>query len=1116
MTESNQADARADQDALKKAVEAWETVYNENPDDEWARAELKKLYYKSRKWNALVEMLKRETESLPEDAREEKIDILRQLLDINQNRIFADEMVLNTYHRAIFELDPTDADAQLVMEKICKEECRWGDVLKILNDRIDNATDPRRKVELLHEVAVLWTDHLRDSNAAVASFEEILRIEPQDVKALEALKAVYGRQHSWRPLLRLMEKEMEFREGEAKLAVLTEMAEISLKRLQDNDRAARLWRQVLKIDPGHHETLGALEQFTMRQKDWEGFAEMMELRIAHARSEDERIGFLYKLGAVFKDRLVDPARAAKAWERVIELKPGDKRARRSVKESYIASENWPALEKLYVDMNNYKSLAETLGAIAKKADDPVTKETLNLRCVALYEGPIGKPERAMRHYEQVLSVNPQNERAARALAPTYRNRKQWENLFDAVSAIYKSTGELEGLADDTEELTSLASIARDREEWPELVDIKKHIRANEDVVKDKWRVLTYEIGTILDEHLGKRAEAIEAFRELFDRFPGDPDTISFMQNFLYDAEHQLKTAQILMPHLVDDDSWRLQTKAMSILIESTLNADKCLQLQRQLAEIYKQKAGDPYSAFNVLATALKEHPTNRELWDTLTTLAEDLDLSEELAERLGGAYRSWQLDDQSEAELASRLAGILENRLDRPGDAEEFHRRVLKSDPTDETSLQFLANLCIAEERWDEVVILYKDALGSTTDHSERLDLLDKLSIVTDEVLHQVPLAIETYQSILEIDPGNTKAVRALHGLYEEAGRWEDLHRLISSQLKAKKGEEAIAMHCRLSEIEERFLGKPMTALERYKQVLTLKPDNPVAREGLERLVDNRETRSKAAGILKHIYWQRKAMEPLAQMLVIELENDALAGEERITILAQLAALREKHLDDAPGAFETYSKALAVIPGNLPIRAELARLAKQLHIVERYAEVLEGVSNEVDDGKLAAELLSEVARVYHEDLGDVERAEETNRRLLDVAKSEADTVLHAVDMLERVFEERGAWPDLVDVLRIKASHTKDLSEKKEILHRVAETERSKIQQSSKAISTFKEILDFDRKDMRAILGLERLFEYEERWLELIDILRLRSSMEASPKVKREIALRISQLATRLA
>ena len=44
------------------------------------------------------------------------------------------------------------------------------------------------------------------------------------------------------------------------------------------------------------------------------------------------------------------------------------------------------------------------------------RELLSFRCAEIYEDPIGQPDRAVRHYERVLSVDEQNERAARALA----------------------------------------------------------------------------------------------------------------------------------------------------------------------------------------------------------------------------------------------------------------------------------------------------------------------------------------------------------------------------------------------------------------------------------------------------------------------------------------------------------------------------------------------------------------------------------------------------------------------------------------------------------------------------------------------------------------------------
>ena len=45
--------------------------------------------------------------------------------------------------------------------------------------------------------------------------------------------------------------------------------------------------------------------------------------------------------------------------------------------------------------------------------------------------------------------------------------------------------------------------------------------------------------------------------------------------------------------------------------------------------------------------------------------------------------------------------------------------------------------------------------------------------------------------------------------------------------------------------------------------------------------------------------------------------------------------------------------------------------------------------------------------------------------------------------------------------------------------------------------------------------MERLLERDEKWLELIELLRNRASVEKDPKIKREIFVRVTQLASKL-
>ncbi len=1102
--------------SLVRAVESWEMVYREDPLNDLARSELKKVYFKAKRWNALNELLKFELNSAAQDAVEERIDLLKELLELNRNQIGADEVVINAYHKAILELDPEDPESRAAMEELCVKEGRWGDFAKILSARIDKADDLSLRLKLLHQQAELWTHKLRVASGAVSTYEEILRLNPEDRAAKSALKALHRKRKSWRSLLRILENEKEAAEGDPKLTVLIQMTEIVADKIGDHARATSMWWKVLELDPGNDKALSAIEKYATGRKDWETYSRIMEIRVTHSKNDEERIAYLFKLGTVYEDRLEDPERTAEVWSRVLMLKPDDRRAYLSLKATYTSSENWRALEDLFLDVGDYKGLAETLSIIAKKQEDPAIQKKLLLRCIELYEGPIGKPDRTLQYYKRLKEVDPSDDRAARKLLPVFRKQKQWKDLFSVVTTIYDVSGEFPLPEDDVEALTNTSMIARKTESWHSLVEIEKRLRGQKDLEEFRWYNLSVEIAIILDERLAKRGEAIKIFCEIFQIFPGDLKSISIMQQYLYDTEHCHETAKILLPHLEASEKFKMQTRALSILIESTMNIDECLEMQLILAEIYDKKLDDPFSAFETLAGALKEHQSNRDVWSRLTTISEERDLDDQFIALLSEAYQSWQLDEETEEEIAKKLAQLLENQSGRTKEVEQFHRRVLKTEPTNNNSFSYVTNLCIREERWGELVEIYERALEYTSDDLDKLDILDKLSNVFDDVLDDTPRAINVFQNIMRIDPANQKAVSRLNHLYEAESRWEDLHGLISLQLKSSQKDVAGALYRRLADLEEKYLDRPRAALERYKKILINYPEDDFSIQGLERLVEKRETRNDAAGLLKHVYWNRKMMEPLAKMLVVELENPELADSEKIHLYGQLGNLHEKYLGDLPGAFKTYAAALRALPESQQVRAKLFHIAGEIGCMEKYALLLEKTADSVEEGKpVASEMLLEAARVYREEIRDPEKVEAIVGRLLEKKASEPSQVISGLEMLEKILEDRRAWTELVDVLRQKTSYMTDENEKVEQLHRIAAVEQFKTGRIEAAISVYKSILDIEKKDMKAVLELESLLEKQGMWLELIEILRLRSSLETSSQVRREITLRISQIAARL-
>src|SRR5208337_4091109 len=53
---------------------------------------------------------------------------------------------------------------------------------------------------------------------------------------------------------------------------------------------------------------------------------------------------------------------------------------------------------------------------------------LSFRCASIYEDKLKTPERAFRAYERVLSVKPDDPKAAYALVPLYEKEEKWGRL----------------------------------------------------------------------------------------------------------------------------------------------------------------------------------------------------------------------------------------------------------------------------------------------------------------------------------------------------------------------------------------------------------------------------------------------------------------------------------------------------------------------------------------------------------------------------------------------------------------------------------------------------------------------------------------------------------------
>ncbi|MEZ4367395.1 MAG: hypothetical protein R2939_14120 [Kofleriaceae bacterium] len=200
----------------EKAIDAWKQVVRADAGSAEARAALHRLYRKTEKWNALLDLLKDDVERMPEadadaTARQARVARLFEMVEIYRDRLRLDGMVISTYG-AILRAEPDNQRAIDELAERFRTLQRWGDLITTLTRKAELAAlPPSERVGLWREVADLWIDRFSNYAQAVAPLEHVLALAPAGTPAhddaVARLKDIYARRRQWRPLIELLGTE---------------------------------------------------------------------------------------------------------------------------------------------------------------------------------------------------------------------------------------------------------------------------------------------------------------------------------------------------------------------------------------------------------------------------------------------------------------------------------------------------------------------------------------------------------------------------------------------------------------------------------------------------------------------------------------------------------------------------------------------------------------------------------------------------------------------------------------------------------------------------------------------------------------------------------------------
>ena len=1040
-------------------IELWAQVLDSDPQNAEALGALGGLYERNKDFDKLVDVLEKQAEVTYDNAQ--KIQILTKLGTIYGDRLNNDEGAVTAW-RSLLALDPNDRKAQEALKKkylalgrwddletFYAETGKWDEFIRVLEQQEAKEQNAEAKIGMLFKIAELWADKKQKNDRAARAYEKVLELEPQNLRAAEALIPIYQQAGNAKSLANAIEVKLGHEEDAyQKLQLLREVAGLYEGRVKDPAKAFARYHAAFLLVPGDEKSASDLERAAKATNDWAKVREAYDLAVAQAADQGDAalaVTLRLRLGRVLVQEMNNVDEALEVYRAVYDA-DGEN------------AEALAALERLYRATNRY---ADLLNVYEKRRDlsmDPNEKKQISYEIAKLQVSELKDTTRAIDTYTAVLEDDPTDVNALRALDELYRQAGKYQEYADILRRRLES--------DVGEE---------------EIIDLK------------------YRLGQTLETHLDDAAGALENYREILFLNSGHDGAREALEALLKNEGLRAEAASILENIYEERNDWPKLVSAIEILAEAEGDSDKRVTLLRKLARISSEMLNDHPRAFKALSAALREQPAHRDTRVELEHIADASNAWKELTE----VYDSIA-ENLSDAQLARAYwmhsAKIEEQRLGLVDEAAKGYQQVLAQDPGDAEALDALEGLFVRTQRWNDLIGVIERRSEQTHDPAQREALFIKMARIYDDQLQSPDDAVTAYKRVLELDPGSQTALAALDQLFTRQKMWPDLAENLESQLSmAQDDHQQIALMLRLAALREREMNQVEQAIEGYRAVVEREINNQEAISALERLGKDPKYALTIADLLEPLYRQIGDYQKVIQANEIQVQQTQDPAR-RVELLHQIAQLHEDAAADLNSAFETLARALKDDPANEQTQSQIDRVARATNRFQDLAQVYKDLAGAIDDPSLASSLYMMAAKVHEQDMSDLVTAIALYRRVLETD----GTNLAAAESLERLFRGTERYAELSQILQEKANIVDDPQEKKNALFQAAQIEEDVLEKPEEAITVYKQVLAIDEDDVRALDALIKRYLGLSRWDELLKVYEKKADLIADPEEKKRI------------
>jgi tetratricopeptide (TPR) repeat protein len=1056
---------------VDEAAESYEKVLALDPADAEALQAMDALYRRTGHWEELINVFRKRIE-LAQDAGDREA-IYAQMAQVYEEKLGKPDEAIAAY-REVLSLDPTSQVALHQLDGLLTRSGLWAELAENLETQLGLADTEDTQLALMLRLAALREGQMKQVEAAIEGYRQVLDRDPTNPNALaalerlgqsashslsiaEILEPLYRTQGDYQKLIGVHEVQVARTDNaERKVELLHQIAQLHEDAAGDLNASFETMARALAADPTSEGTQDGLDRLARATGRFQDLARVFE-ELAGQQHDPEVGSKLYSSAArVFELEVRDVERAIELYRKVLSIDPTNLAAAES-------------LQGLFQSAQRYADMSLILQRKAEILEDVDQQKQALYQAALIEEEVLERQEQSIAVYLKILEIDGEDLKSIDALIKLYLGLSRWEELL----SVYSKKADL--VADPEEK-----------------------------------KLIFYQVGAVYERELSDVKRAIDTYQKVLELDPDDLTALGRLDVLFQTAANWPELLSILQheAELTADPAEAVSFQyRIAELYEKHLNdVDRAVELYREILNIQDHAAtlnaleGIKNGERAPLAAATVLEPVYDAMGD-YPRLISVLEVTVRFAD-----------DPFQKVELLHRIARLYEESLGDHSRAFETYSRAVSADSQNEESLGSLERLAMMIERWPAVAQLYDAQLDKLHGEPDRfVELGLRTAQVYEVQLESLEQAVARYRLVLEKDPENQVAVRSLDRLFTQMERWQDLAEVLVRESEiGQSPEEILGFKFRLGQVYQARLGDLDKAIAAYREVISAAPEHEDTLRALEALFESGTKQLEIGEILEPLYQSMSEWEKLIRVRKAELAHTTDAAA-RVAMYHRIAEDAEERLLDPVLAFNTHVEAIREAPLDQRTGEEIERLASMLDggwepLANAYADVLsiEGV-----DAATQAAIGKRLARVFEEELADVAKAEETYRYVLTVEPRDKDALAN----LDRIYSSLEQWPELAEVLEQRAVAAEDTLDKVDLYGRLGQVYEERLGRLDDAIRAHRMIFDgLSPANEEAIAALGRIYQQNEAWQELSAVYQRELDNAAGDVQEAEIRAKIAHLA----